>query len=139
MCTGLVAQHLGIYLIQAVPARPSAQRLPNKALHSLHVGSDTLQLLSHLIFASESQVPTEAGCLSGAEHCTEGPFAKWLFASAPWEMVCEDRQLPLHGEPRGPHFCVAVVSARSGQCSADQERNVPARADCGRFAQGHLG
>lgn len=113
------------YLIKAVPGS-STQWLPSKALHSLHVGSNTLQLLPHPVLTPESPVSIRAGHLSGTRHCTERPFAKWLFPSASWEMGDEERQLPLSRERNGLRLLLALVSTHSGQYPTNQEGEMPA-------------
>lgn len=65
-------------------------------------------------------------------------MAKRLFACALWEMVYEDRQLPLPGEYSGLCVLLAVVSAHSGQCSADQGLEMPASC-LWAVCLGHLG
>lgn len=129
----LVAQHLH----NKGYTCSSAQRWPTKALRSLHVGNDTLQPLSDPVFASDSQVPTEAGYLSVAKHCTE-TLCQVALCLCPLGNGVKDRQLPFPAESGGLCIRLAGVSTRSGQYSTNQERRVPARTECGQFAQGDL-
>lgn len=101
----------------------SAQWLPRRAPHPLHVESDRCRLLSHPRLAPGSPGPSEAACASGARHCTGRPFATWLISCAFCEMVHKGRQLPLPGEDVGPHILLALVTSvvstqltREGKC-----------------------
>lgn len=116
------------YLIKDVPAHPYSG-CPTKPFTVFIL--EVTQLLPQSALAPENQVSTGAGHVSGIEK----PFVKWLFPSAFWETVDEDRQLPLPGAGSGLCILLAVASTHSGQYPANQEGEMPARAGCRQFAQ----
>lgn len=113
----------GIWVSDQSCTCSSAQWLPRRAPHPLHVESDRCRLLSHPRLAPGSPGPSEAACASGARHCTGRPFATWLISCAFCEIVHKGRQLPLPGEGVGPHILLALVTSvvstqltREGRC-----------------------